>query len=198
MVSFSEYYPRLSAWFEGEIYPLGNGLTIYFRDITERKRQEMTLRLEKEVLEMNALPESSLDLTVDHFLKGIENIYPGMLCSVILLREDKQHIKPLSSPSIPKEYSKAIDWTPIGPKAGSCGTAMFLKKAVYVTNIQTDPLGKSLESWQRNLILVHAGQFPSSLARKILQEVLRSITGNPKNHWNTKSRPLKEHRTYFG
>ncbi len=142
MVSFSEYYPRLSAWFEGEIYPLGNGLTIYFRDITERKRQEMTLRLEKEVLEMNALPESSLDLTVDHFLKGIETIYPGMLCSVILLREDKQHIKPLSSPSIPKEYSKAIDWTPIGPKAGSCGTAMFLKKAVYVTNIQTDPLWK--------------------------------------------------------
>ena len=37
MISFTEYYRELHLWFEGEIYPIGGGVTIYFRDITERK-----------------------------------------------------------------------------------------------------------------------------------------------------------------
>jgi len=35
---------------------------------------------------------------------------------------------------------RAIDGSPIGPKAGSCGTAAYRKEPVIVNDIQTDPL----------------------------------------------------------
>ena len=146
MISFTEYYRELNLWYEGEIYPIGSGVTIYFRDVTERKRQDMTLRLEKEVLEMNAMAESALDVTVQHFLKGIEKIHPSVKCSVLLRREDKQRVKALSAPGISKEFLKALDGMQIGPNSASCGTAMFRKKAVYVSSIETDPLWKDLKT----------------------------------------------------
>src|SRR5205814_687599 len=121
MISFTEYYKELHAWFEGEIYPIGSGLTIYFRNVTERKHQDMTLRLEKEVLEMNAISEITLETTVNHFLKGLEKIYRGMKCSVLLLGVDKKHIRFLAAPGMAKEFTKAIDGIPIGPNSGSCG-----------------------------------------------------------------------------
>jgi len=38
------YGPPLNKWFEGNCYPSQHGLTVYFRDITERKRTEKALR----------------------------------------------------------------------------------------------------------------------------------------------------------
>jgi len=35
---------------------------------------------------------------------------------------------------------KAVDGSPIGPRNGSCGTAMYTRKPVVVTNVMTDPL----------------------------------------------------------
>jgi len=44
-VSFEEYYPEpLDAWFEVRAYPSETGLSIYFRDITDRKERERQLR----------------------------------------------------------------------------------------------------------------------------------------------------------
>ncbi|MGB8191362.1 MAG: PAS domain S-box protein, partial [Chitinophagaceae bacterium] len=121
-VHFEKYIVAIQTWFEIDAYPVGDGLTIYFRDITARKRQEMTLSLEKRVLEMNALPESTLAEIITSFLKGIEQIYQGMICSVVLL-QDNQFIKPIAAPSLPEEYTKAIEGMQIGTKSGSCGTA---------------------------------------------------------------------------
>ena len=70
----------------------------------------------------------------------IESQSPGMLCSVLLLSEDGDHIRHGAAPSLPKEYVEAIDGQPIGPKHGSCGTAMYRGEPVCVTDIATDPL----------------------------------------------------------
>jgi signal transduction histidine kinase len=70
----------------------------------------------------------------------IEAQSPGMLCSILLLSEDGNHIRHGAAPSLPEEYVKAIDGSPIGPKNGSCGTAMHRGKQVIVTDILTDPL----------------------------------------------------------
>lgn len=44
-VSFEECYPEpLDAWFEVRAYPSETGLSVYFRDITERKEHERQLR----------------------------------------------------------------------------------------------------------------------------------------------------------
>jgi PAS domain S-box-containing protein len=42
-VSFEEYYPALDAWFSVSAYPSESGLSVYFRDVTERKHRERQL-----------------------------------------------------------------------------------------------------------------------------------------------------------
>jgi GAF domain-containing protein len=65
---------------------------------------------------------------------------PEMLCSVLLLSDDGDHIRHGAAPSLPEQYVKAIDGAPIGPRNGSCGTAMWRGKPVIVTDILADPL----------------------------------------------------------
>jgi PAS domain S-box-containing protein len=48
-VDFEEFYPEpLNKWLECHCYPTGEGLTVYFRDVTERKRTEEALRESEE------------------------------------------------------------------------------------------------------------------------------------------------------
>jgi len=70
----------------------------------------------------------------------IEAQSPDMLCSVLLLSDDGNHIRHGAAPSLPDEYVKAIDGAPIGPRHGSCGTAMYRGRSVVVSDIQEDPL----------------------------------------------------------
>ena len=70
----------------------------------------------------------------------IEAQSPEMLCSVLLLSDDGNHIRHGAAPNLPEQYVKAVDGAPIGPKHGSCGTAMYRGKPVIVTDINTDPL----------------------------------------------------------
>ncbi len=64
----------------------------------------------------------------------------GMLCSILLLGADGIHIRHGAAPGLPDEYVKEVNGAPIGPRNGSCGTAMFLRKPVVVTDVLTDPL----------------------------------------------------------
>jgi PAS domain S-box-containing protein len=59
---------------------------------------------------------------------------------VLTLDEDGLAVRHLSAPRLPAIYSHAIDGLPIGPVAGSCGTAMYRKEKVIVSDITTDPL----------------------------------------------------------
>ena len=70
----------------------------------------------------------------------IEAQSPGMLCSVLLLSPDGNHIQHGAAPSLAPQYVEAVDGEPIGPKHGSCGTAMYRGKPVVVTDILEDPL----------------------------------------------------------
>ncbi|MBV9773145.1 MAG: PAS domain-containing sensor histidine kinase [Gemmatimonadetes bacterium] len=45
---FEEYYPPLEAWFDVRAYPTADGLSVYFRNITLRKRAEQALRESEE------------------------------------------------------------------------------------------------------------------------------------------------------
>ncbi|WP_306532975.1 MASE3 domain-containing protein [Geobacter sp.] len=47
-VSFEEYYPPLGRWFDVRAYPAGDGLSVFFRDITGRMKIENTLRQSEE------------------------------------------------------------------------------------------------------------------------------------------------------
>jgi PAS domain S-box-containing protein len=107
--------------------------------ITERKQAEDLLLGQKRILEMVAsgkpLPE-----TLTSLVQLIESHAPGMLGSILLLDEDGVHVRHGAAPSLPAEYVAAIDGQPIGPCAGSCGTAAYRRESVFVEDIATDAL----------------------------------------------------------
>jgi two-component system cell cycle sensor histidine kinase/response regulator CckA len=81
----------------------------------------------------------------------IEKQHPGLLCSVLLLDADGTTLRHGAAPSLPAEYSKAVDGAQIGPCAGSCGTAAYRKQPVVVSDIATNPLWADI----RHLALPH-------------------------------------------
>jgi PAS domain S-box-containing protein len=139
-VTLEQYHERSDHWLEMSLYPSDQGMFAYFRDVTFRKKQEALLALEKKVLEMNTGQRMLLKPLLNFFLKGIQKIFPGMYCMVLTLDEDGRSVRLLSAPGLPAIYAHAIDGLPIGPNAGSCGTAMYRKQTVIVSDIATDPL----------------------------------------------------------
>ena len=76
---------------------------------------------------------------LDALARLIEELLPGVLCSVLLLSEDGRHLVHSAAPSLPADFSRAIDGSEIGPWAGSCGTAAFLGSTVIAADLATDP-----------------------------------------------------------
>ncbi len=108
-------------------------------DITEHKQAETLLSGQKHVLEMIAAG-TSLPETLTALVRLIEAQSPGMLGSILLLDEDGVLVHHGAAPSLPREFVAAVDGQPIGPCAGSFGTAIYRKEAVFVEDIATDPL----------------------------------------------------------
>ncbi len=127
-----------------------HALYAVWRDVTRRKQAELELLKSREredafragqsrVLEMIARGESIEDVLAS-LVKLIEAQSEGMLCSVVRLSEDGKHIKHGAAPNLPEIYVNAVNGAPIGPKNGSCGTAMYFGKQVIVTDMLEDPL----------------------------------------------------------
>lgn len=75
-----------------------------------------------------------------HLLAIEQNSDRELISSILLLSSDGKRLSHGAAPSLPKAYCAAIDGSEIGPRAGSCGTAAFFGRPVYVTDIATDPL----------------------------------------------------------
>jgi PAS domain S-box-containing protein len=108
-------------------------------DITAHKRAEALRDGQSRVLELIAT-SASLEDVLESLIYLIESQSDGMLCSILLLDEEGQHLRHGAAPSLPEAYTRAIDGVSIGPQVGSCGTAAFLGEPVIVTDIFRDPL----------------------------------------------------------
>ena len=84
--------------------------------------------------------QAPLPQVLEVLCTNIEKQHPDLLCSVLLLDADGTTLRHGAAPSLPGEYSKAVDGVQIGPCAGSCGTAAYRKQPVIVSDIATDPL----------------------------------------------------------
>ncbi|MBV8635256.1 MAG: GAF domain-containing protein [Burkholderiaceae bacterium] len=91
-----------------------------------------------ELLEMIARSVPLAD-TLNRLTLLIESQSEGLYCTVLLLDEDGKHLHAIAGPSMPTGYLTLFDGQEIGPDVGSCGTAMYTKQTVIVTDIGTDP-----------------------------------------------------------
>jgi len=143
--------------FEGEISSLlfvdefGARLSsIIVRDVTERKFAAQLLTLQSAAMELVA-SGAPLVATLDLLARGIEAAAPGMHASILLLEADGLRVRHAAAPSLPEAFVRAIDGQPIGEHAGSCGTAIWRRAQVIVTDIANDPLWADY----RDLALAH-------------------------------------------
>src|SRR3981081_3795950 len=125
--------PDLAASGQADRY---TGTTV---DISERKRGEALFAGEKRLLEMMATGVA-LEEILNSLCVIIEEYRTGTLASVLLLRPDGLHLDSVAGPSLPQGWRQEMEKLPIGPCAGSCGTAAYRGSAVIVSDLATDPL----------------------------------------------------------
>ncbi|HZJ38605.1 MAG TPA: GAF domain-containing protein [Chthoniobacterales bacterium] len=115
------------------------GGVIVCRDITEVKEEEVFRVGQSRVLEMIA-GDAPLPEVLRSLVLLMEEQAEGLRCSILLLNRDGKHVRHGAAPNLPEAYVKAVNGAPIGPRNGSCGTAMYTRRPVVVTDVMTDPL----------------------------------------------------------
>ena len=100
---------------------------------------ERLLDVQQTLISLIALGTSKRDC-LDRIASEVEHLIelPDVYCSILLL--EGANLRHGAAPTLDPEYCAAIDGVKIGPSVGSCGTAAFRKKNVYVSSIATDPL----------------------------------------------------------
>lgn len=149
VVNFEEYSPTLKKWFRFLAVPYQGNLSVVSRDITHQVYEEMTKRLELNILEKYLEDQYSFAELIQQLLEGVEEIYPDMFTSVLKVQDSKIHH--LAAPRLPQTYLDLLNGAEIGPEVGSCGTAAYSRKTVIVEDIETDPLWVDF----KDLILPH-------------------------------------------
>ncbi|MBD2740274.1 EAL domain-containing protein [Coleofasciculus sp. FACHB-1120] len=109
--------------------------------IAERLQAESLLGSQKCVLEMIARGDG-LTSVLNVICCNIEKHSSNMLCSILLVDENRKNLRYGAAPSLPESYNRALDGIPIAPSVGSCGTAAYWKEPVIVSDIAIDPLWK--------------------------------------------------------
>lgn len=93
--------------------------------------------LQQEILVGIALGDS-LENVLTTFCLGVEALAPGVICSISGV--DDERLTFIAGPSVPDSYAREIEGVRVGPTVGSCGTAIYLRRAVEVRDIEKDPL----------------------------------------------------------
>lgn len=111
------------------------------QDITLQKYQQSIQNIETLVYNLNVQQQVSFKDVLEVLLIELEKLHPGMLASVLTLQADNT-VQHLAAPHLPAGYIEKVDGEPIGPEAGSCGTAMYTKEKVIAEDIAIDPRWK--------------------------------------------------------
>lgn len=111
----------------------------FIRDISERRRIEARENARAQAL-LQIASDAPLPEVLHTIVYGVEAQRPHAMCSILLLDHGGQHVMTAAAPSLPAFYSAAINGAPIGPLAGSCGTAAYTGQRIIVEDIAHDPL----------------------------------------------------------
>jgi len=79
-----------------------------------------------------------LGQSLEALVATMELHLPDSICSILLLDQDTATLRHGAGARLPAPYREAIDGLPIGPLAGSCGTAAFTQQEVVVADVATD------------------------------------------------------------
>lgn len=99
------------------------------------RQREVDVRVLEAIADARPLP-----VILDAIASDLEQLVDGWLASILMLSADGTRLHHGAAPSLPRAYTDAIDGAPVGPVAGSCGTAAYRRSPVVVSDIAIDPL----------------------------------------------------------
>jgi formate hydrogenlyase transcriptional activator len=101
---------------------------------------ESVLSLQKLIFAGSPLSEILVNIA-----QLVESQAEGMSCTIWLPDEEGKELHCAAAPSLPG-FIAHVGAMAVGPKGGSCGTAIYRKEPVYVTDILTDPIWEHYRS----------------------------------------------------
>jgi two-component system, cell cycle sensor histidine kinase and response regulator CckA len=129
--------------------------------------------------------------TLDEIVRWVEEQMPGARASLLTLDADGKRLHAASVRSLPAAYNAAIDGLEVGPNEGSCGTAAFSRRAVFVNDIATDPLWEKYRALALPLGLRACWSTPVLSRRRADREV---VLGTFAVYFDSIKEPDGEHR----
>lgn len=93
--------------------------------------------------------EAPLAQVLSALVLGVEQQSDGLIGSLLLLDPAGRTLSHGAAPSLPRAYVDALDGTPAGPGAGSCGTAAFHAREVIVVDTERDERWRSFRELAR-------------------------------------------------
>nr|WP_067286221.1 EAL domain-containing protein [Marinobacterium profundum] len=106
-------------------------------DITEQRQEAVITRLQSMTLDC-LLRGIALPIVLERLIETVEQAYPWLLCSVMLL--DKDHLlRSTAAPSLPDYFREISDGLSAAEGVGACGTAAATGKRVLVEDAQQHP-----------------------------------------------------------
>src|SRR5437870_6526699 len=104
-----------------------------------REEEEPFYAGQGRILEMIAASAPLADI-LTRIVLLMEAQTDGLRCSILLLSNDGKHVRHGAAPNLPEADVKAVDGLPIGPRVGSCWTAMYWLQPVVTTGVLSVPL----------------------------------------------------------
>jgi PAS domain S-box-containing protein len=114
--SFVEFYPPFNRWFEVRAYPSKDGVSVYFRDITDEKRASEALRESEERYRL--LSKATNNVIWDWDMVSGDVVWDEAICSVFNLKTEdvgytiawwSDHIHPEDLSRVRANIHKVID-----------------------------------------------------------------------------------------
>ncbi len=180
-VYLEERYGSYDRWFENHIYPTDNGIAIFLRDITERKKSEA------KIIKMSRLYDFSrqvnqviIDVTNEPALfKSICDVAVSVgrfkMAWIGMVNEEMHAVDPVSFSGEERGYLvqiKKITTDNIREGKGPTGTALREGKTIVCSDIETDP---RMEPWRQEA-LERGYRSSISLPLKRLGKVVGSLS----------------------
>ncbi len=106
IVHFEDYYPPLKRWYDVSAYPSNNNLSVFFKDITHRKKIEQDIRESEEVRRL--VIDSAMDAIICMDTSGIITVWNPQAEKVFGWKENEMIGRALVDTIIPPKYRDSL------------------------------------------------------------------------------------------